>query len=308
MMRLLNMSESPLKYHEGEIAVQKRAGAFDPADLDGNGLGTELDARAATFLAQQLWVIVAGLDSAGRVWTSPLYGPAGFLQVNDAKTLAVHASLPVDDPSHDSFQRSNEIGLLVLDPRTRRRMRINGRAEPRRDGTLLVTTREVFGNCPKYIQRREITGAIAAEENEAIEAPALTTADREQITGADTFFIGSLHTEAGLDCSHRGGNPGFVRVLSERKLAFPDYSGNNMFQTLGNLSLDSRAGLLFLDFETGRTLQLTGSATILWDAAALREWPGAHRVVEFEIVKDIARERALPLRWRLIDYSPANPH
>ena len=295
------MSDSPLKYHEGEIAVQKRAGAFDPADLNGSGLGSEFDSRVADFLAQQLWVLVAGLDRAGRVWTSPLCGPAGFLRVNDAKTLAVHASLPVGDPLHDSFQRSNVIGLLALDPRTRRRIRINGQAEPMSDGTLLVRTREVFGNCPKYIQRREIIGARAVEENDAIEARALTTADREQIARADTFFIGSLHAEAGLDCSHRGGNPGFVHVVSERKLAFPDYSGNNMFQTLGNLSLDSRAGLLFLDFETGRTLQLTGSATIVWDPALVREWPGAHRLVEFEILEVMLRENAFPLRWRLID-------
>jgi predicted pyridoxine 5'-phosphate oxidase superfamily flavin-nucleotide-binding protein len=301
------MNNPALKYHPGEIAVQKRAGTFDPADLDGNGLGSELDQRAATFLAHQLWIIVAGLDGGGRVWTSVLYGPAGFLQVNDAKTLAVQASFPVDDPLRDTFQASNEIGLLVLDPRTRRRIRINGRAEPMSDGRLLVRTREVFGNCPKYIQRREVTGVVPIEQREAIRASALTASDREQIIRADTFFIGSLHTEAGLDGSHRGGNPGFVRVVSERKLAFPDYSGNNMFQTLGNLSLDSRAGLLFLDFETGRALQLTGSATILWDAALLREWPGAHRLIEFEIVQLVRHERAVPLRWRLIDYSPFNP-
>ena len=60
------MSDFPLKYHPGEIAVQKRAGNFDPADLNDNGLGTELDARTANFLAQQLWVVVAALDSAGR--------------------------------------------------------------------------------------------------------------------------------------------------------------------------------------------------------------------------------------------------
>jgi hypothetical protein len=124
---------------------------------------------------------------------------------------------------------------------------------------------------------------------------------------ADTFFIGSLHAEAGVDCSHRGGNPGFVRVLDERRLAFPDYSGNNMFQTLGNLSVDPRAGLLFLNFETGDTLQLTGTTDIIWDQARLRDWPGAQRLIEFEVSKTIEARGASPMRWRLMDYAASNP-
>ena len=296
-----------LKYHEGEIAVQKQAGAFDAADLEGNGLNSTFDSRATVFLARQPWAVIAALDRDGRVWTSLLHGPTGFLQVDNVNTLTVHASLPPGDPLGESFQHESEIGMLILDPRTRRRMRINGRADRIGEGTLRVKTREVFGNCPKYIQRREIVGAGSGEASAAVSTSTLKAAHREQITRADTLFIGSMHAEAGIDCSHRGGNPGFVHVLDERRLAFPDYSGNNMFQTLGNLSLDSRAGMLFLDFETSDTLQLTGTATIIWESARLRDWPGAHRLVEFEVGQVIARESTFPLRWRLIDYSPFNP-
>src|SRR6266487_5838449 len=95
-------------------------------------------------------------------------------------------------------------------------------------------------------------------------------AHRQWIERADTFFIGSVHEQAGMDCSHRGGNPGFVRVKDELRVVFADYSGNNMFQTLGNLSLDSRAALIFLDFETGGTLQASGRAKIIWDEAFAR--------------------------------------
>lgn len=296
-----------LKYHEGEIAVQKRAGMFDPADLDGNGLGSTFDSRAAAFLGLQPWAVLAALDRDGRVWTSLLHGPAGFLQVEDASTLTVHAALAPGDPLAGSFEHENEVGMLVLDPRARRRMRINGRAQQSGKGTLLVKTREVYANCPKYIQRREVLGATADVRHEAVSASALTAAQLDQIGRADTFFIGSMHAHAGVDCSHRGGNPGFMRVLDGRRLAFPDYSGNNMFQTLGNLSLDPRAGLLFLDFDTGDALQLTGTAAIVWDAARLRDWPGAQRLVEFEVGKIVARESASPLRWRLMDYSTLNP-
>jgi predicted pyridoxine 5'-phosphate oxidase superfamily flavin-nucleotide-binding protein len=116
-----------------------------------------------------------------------------------------------------------------------------------------------------------------------------------------------MHAEAGLDCSHRGGNPGFVRATGPDTITFPDYAGNNMFQTLGNLELDSRAGLLFIDFETGSTLQLTGRATVHWDKERLTSWPGAQRVIEFQLERIQETAQALPLRWRLLDYSPFNP-
>ncbi|MCH8978716.1 MAG: pyridoxamine 5'-phosphate oxidase family protein, partial [Armatimonadetes bacterium] len=83
----------------------------------------------------------------------------------------------------------------------------------------------------------------------------------------------------GMDASHRGGDRGFVRVDSETRLMFPDYAGNNHFNTIGNLILDPRAGLLFMDFATGSLLQLTGRATIDWDSDAVACIPGARRLV-----------------------------
>jgi predicted pyridoxine 5'-phosphate oxidase superfamily flavin-nucleotide-binding protein len=298
---------TPLKYHEGEIAVQKRADAFDPAELETNGLGVTFDSRSSPFVAEQTWAVIAALDGRGRIWTSVLHGPAGFLRVHDEKTLNVQASLPADDPLAQSFQNETEIGMLVLDPRIRRRLRINGRARSTERGALIVTTREVYNNCPKYIQRREVVDVVPTKPAEAMVTPSLEAEHRYRIARADTFFIGTIHAEAGVDCSHRGGNPGFVLARGGRHVIFPDYSGNNMFQTLGNLSLDSRAGLMFLDFETGDVLQLTGTATAIWDVERLRDWPGALRLIEFEVAEVIARRRALPLRWRFIDYSPANP-
>lgn len=298
---------APLYYHPGEIAVQQRAGAFEPADLQGNGLGTQFDDRAARFLAQQPWAILAARDPAGALWVSLLHGPPGFLKVEDPATLAIHASLSAADPLGDAFKEEAGIGLLVLDPQTRRRMRLNGwgRSEP--GDILRVRAREVYGNCPKYIQRR----ALAGDANLPAEIPTigsrLSSAQREWIGRSDTFFIGTRHAEAGVDCSHRGGQPGFVRAVDDQRIIFPDYAGNNMFQTLGNLTLCPQAGLLFLDFESGHVLQLSGKATVVWDAERLAAWPGAQRLIEFTVDAVQETPHASPLRWRLLDYSPFNP-
>src|SRR5947207_10445474 len=274
---------APLYYHPGEIAVQQRAGAFEPADLQGNGLGTLFDDRAARFLAQQPWAILAAQDPAGALWVSLLHGPQGFLKVEAPGTLAIQASLPAGDPLVDAFKEEAGIGLLVLDPQTRRRMRVNGwgRSEP--GDVLRVRPREVYGNCPKYIQRRALAGDGTSPPEPPVTGSRLSAAQREWIGRSDTFFIGTRHAEAGADCSHRGGQPGFVRAVDDQRVLFPDYAGNNMFQTLGNLALSPQAGLLFVDFESGHLLQLTGNATVLWDAERLAAWPGAQRLLEFTV-------------------------
>jgi len=296
----------PLKYHAGEIAVQQRANAFDPADLDGNGLGSTFDPRVDAFLRSQRWAIISGLDSEGKVWVSCIWGSPGFMNVETERSLAIRASLPATDPLVRSFREGEEIGILALDPARRRRMRINGRA--RWEGEILrVSPSEVYGNCPKYIQRRELLAGDQPLAPQVASGSVLSADQREWIQKADTFFIGSINVEAGLDCSHRGGNPGFVQATGPNQIAFPDYAGNNMFQTLGNFELDPRAGLLFIDFESGATLQMTGKAVVSWDEARLARWPGAQSLIEFHVERVQETTRALPLRWRLLDYSPFNP-
>jgi ferredoxin-NADP reductase len=100
-----------------------------------------------------------------------------------------------------------------------------------------------------------------------------------------------------MDASHRGGDPGFVRVESETRISFPDYAGNNHFNTIGNLVLDPRVGLLFVDFSTGGMLQLTGRAEITWEGPTLEHLPGARRLVQIEIEEIVDLSAALPLRW-----------
>src|SRR5262249_32200442 len=149
---------------------------------------------------------------------------------------------------------------------TRRRMRLNGRAEVREEGGFYIHAEQVYANCPKYIQARgwELAG-VKQRRGEVRRSEVLDAEQKRLIEKADTFFIASRHPEKGADASHRGGNPGFVRVLDEKRLVWPDYSGNNMFQTLGNIVENPNAGLLFIDFHNGDVLQLSGKAEVIWD-------------------------------------------
>ena len=138
-------------------------------------------------------------------------------------------------------------------------------------------------------------------------ASEFSPADRDQILRADTFFIATEHPDAGADASHKGGNPGFVKVLDDRRIAFPDYNGNHMFNTLGNLAINPNAGLLFIDFDSGRTLQLTGRASIDWNPERAREFAGAKRVVDFEVAEIVTNESGFPLMVKFRQYSRFNP-
>ena len=200
----------------------------------------------------------------------------------------------------------------MIDLETRERMRLNGPAVVGPDGEIVVHAREVYFNCPKYIQKREVTGAGAAGTGRAgaagvTRADVLTPEQRAWIATADTFFIASAVPGGGADASHRGGNPGFVRVRDAATLEWPDYSGNTMFNTLGNITVNPNAGLLFLDFESGDTLQLTGQAAVVWEPERAAKYPGAERMVEFHVEQAVQIAHAVPLRFRFLQYSRFNP-
>jgi predicted pyridoxine 5'-phosphate oxidase superfamily flavin-nucleotide-binding protein len=238
-----------------------------------------------------------------------LAGEPGFVEALDARTVRLAAAPLPSDPLAAVLPGPVPAGLLVIDLTTRRRLRLNGSLERHADGTLVLRTAEVFWNCPKYIQQR-VPDAAVSGTREPI-APgggaALGAAQQRWIARADTFFITTAHAERGVDASHRGGRPGFVQVVDAHTLVWPEYAGNGMFQTLGNLAVDPRCGLLLVDFVTGVTLQLSGRARIVWDEERAARVAGAERLVELRI--DRVREAPGPdaLRWRLLGPSPFNP-
>jgi predicted pyridoxine 5'-phosphate oxidase superfamily flavin-nucleotide-binding protein len=295
-------------FHEGERAVQERAGVAAIADRVAGSIHTEIPPRAQAFLLEQPFAVVASRDAAGRVWASIMHGAPGFLSAPSEKAIAISAAPIAGDPLSANLMLGAPLGALVIDLATRRRMRVNGRVE-RAGAPIRIAVDEVVANCPKYIQRRDPAtgGALASPTPLASAADVLTIAQQVRLARADTFFIASGHGQAGLDASHRGGAPGFVKVLDEQHIAWPDYAGNSMFQTLGNLASDPRAGLLFADFATGDLLQLTGRARVDWNPARAARAAGAERVVDFEI--DAVRETsgALPLCAHAVEPSPFNP-
>jgi len=298
-------------YHAGELAVQQRLGVRIEADRLSPMLDRpELTGGVGRFLAQRTLAVVTARDEAGTLWTSPLTGAPGFLEVLDASTLRILGAPGAGDPLHD-LPAGQALGLVAIEPGKGRRFRVNGRLTQAKPGALTVEVDQAYGNCPQYIQRRELrhdSGVLSTPMRQRPgPARVLTRRDLDQVEVADTFFLGTTHPTSGNDASHRGGRPGFVRTEDERTLWWPDYPGNNMFNSLGNLAADPTASLLFLDFRTGRSLQLSGRAEL--ELVARGSWGddgGTGRVVRF--TTDLATVGPpLPLRADLVTAYPRNP-
>ena len=178
-----------------------------------------------------------------------------------------------EDPLAETLAGSADVGTLLIDPATRRRMRLNGRARPDGAGGIEIAAREVYANCPKYIHPRIVRLPEAAGAPSVARGDRLSPEQAAWVSTTDTLFLATRHATAGADVSHRGGEPGFVRVPDPARVLIPDYSGNMMFNTLGNLAADPRAGLLLVDFDSGRTLQVTGTARIHWDRETVAGFP-----------------------------------
>jgi hypothetical protein len=292
-------------YHEGERSVQQRAGVRAQAERLGRIIESEIPDRGRALLADQPFVVAGWRDPDDRVWASWLTGESGLLQV-DPHRLHVQAD-PVDgDPLADHMRDEMWMALLVIDLDSRQRLRVNGTLQTA-DSGFVVEPREVYPNCPKYIQRRLLSAVADPAPERPQHTAALTGEQQAWIADADTFFIASLHPETGADVSHRGGDPGFITVESDRRLWWPDYPGNNMFNTLGNVVAHPPAGLLFVDFDGGTVLQLTGTGRVVWEDDRLTALNQAERLVEFEISAVREIPGANPLRWDLDAYSPFNP-
>ncbi len=295
-----------MNYHSGELTVQKRVGVEILAERVGRGIHMTMPYIAQEFLTAQSFAIASSVDKQSRVWASILTGETGFLQIIDDQTIQINLQPAQHEHMLSHLETNPHLGLLVIDLATRQRMRVNGTVVQTPTGLMLVIE-QVYSNCQKYIQRRALSTRESGKA-EIKQMNGLSDDHQAWIQQADTMFIASYHANGGADASHRGGNPGFVHVLSSQKIEFPDYAGNMMFNTLGNIAENPQTGLLFINFSQGHILQLTGKASIIWDnAARMANFPKAERLVEFEVEEVREVRNILPMSFSLEEFSPHNP-
>lgn len=275
--------DDPTPFHAGEHAAQRLAGVPTPRAL---GIRPFMPDQHREFFELLPCVLLAARDGEGWPVPTMLAGLPGFVASPDPTTLRVTTSDP-HDPVLALLKPGAGFGLLGIDLSNRRRNRANGHVVAADGRVLTLAVEQSFGNCPKYINLRDATWHDGAAPSLPAPFAGLDDAARSMIGAADTFFIAS-GSEHGLDISHRGGPGGFVRI-DGGTLVVPDYPGNRFFNTFGNLLLDPRASLLFVDFERGDTLVLRGRAGI--------DWTSADRVWRFEVENGWRRRGALPLRW-----------
>ncbi len=300
-------------YHEGELLVQQRLGVADEGRRSGRAISDTIVRGALKFVNQQPMAILGSLGQELDVWASMLFGQPGLMTALDERTIQFDTTQIVAnaaDPFWVNIEKQPKVGMLVIELATRRRLRVNGRITRSGAEQLRLDVEESYPNCPKYIQRRHITDTIFDSRTSGTTRQGRTLEDgqRRLIVGADTFFVASAHPAHGVDASHRGGNPGFITVLDERRIRIPDYVGNSMFNTLGNFTVNPHAGLVFLDFERPRTLQLIGRPEILWDLDdPTNETGGTRRYWDLEIDRWLETDLPHQLQWEFLDYSPKNP-
>ncbi len=301
--------ESP--FHAGELAIQARLGIDAKIDRQGRqAVRAYLPEQHRAFFAQLPFILLGAADASGQPWATVLTGQPGFVFAPDATHLTIGAAAGAADPLAGALGPGADIGLLGIDLPTRRRNRLNGTVSDADASGLTVAVGQSFGNCPQYIQTRDARFVAAPGAGPVSRSDSLSAADRGLIAAADTFFIASANPRAdagaakGADVSHRGGRPGFVRIDDARTLTTPDFVGNFLFNTIGNLTLDARAGLLFIDWATGDLLHLAGDAEVIWDGAEVRAFAGAERLLRVRLRAVVRRPGALPLRFAAPGFSP----
>jgi uncharacterized protein len=299
------------RFHEGELEVQRLAGEAERAAQTGRALGTRIPSVARRFLEAQSTFAVAWQAPDGDLWCAFRVAAAGFAEsIEEGAGLKLELfpdrAPPLQSPPL-AVQAGDRLGLLFIDLAARHRLRVNGRVRSFAGSGLVLDVAEAFPNCLKYIQAREqLVEPVAADGGDR-EAGSGSPADLARwLERADTAFVATGHPGGHLDCSHRGGKPGFIG-LEGSDLSIPDYPGNSMFATLGNLAVDPRAGLCLVDFEEGRLLHLTGEVRLeLRRQADLAATGGTGRWWTFTPRRWVAG--TLPGGgWRLLARSPYSP-
>jgi ferredoxin-NADP reductase/predicted pyridoxine 5'-phosphate oxidase superfamily flavin-nucleotide-binding protein len=306
-------AETVSPWHRGERELQQSVGVAERMEVFGRQVIRDfMPEQHRTFYRQLPFLVIAAVDAAGDPWATLVEARAGLAKSTDSRHLQINALPGRGDPARDALMPGDAIGVLGIDLQTRRRNRVNGKVVARDNGRLTLQVEQAFGNCPQYIQARNFTFSADPAEPFVACTELLWKLDAEAnalIRAADTFFVASYVDPEGdasrrqIDASHRGGKAGFVRI-DEDVLTIPDFAGNLFFNTLGNLQVNPRAGLVFIDFANGDLLQLTGRTELVLAGDEVSGFQGAERLWRLHVDKGVRRRSVLKLRWRLDEISP----
>lgn len=326
-------------FHDGERAAQARVGLAEKLEPIGQRIIRPYLPDEHRELFEKLpYLVVGAVDASGQPYATVIAGTGtdtgigaepgqggGFVRTPDDRTLQIGALPRRGDPVRAILEERRPglpIGVLGIELSTRRRNRANGEVLAVAEDGFTVGVRQSFGNCPKYIQVRRVAERLPRPAGELAPARVLSQdlppPAAALVRSADTFFLASTtplplrDAAAGADVSHRGGPPGFVAIERDADsgaavLVIPDYSGNFLFNTLGNLALEPRCGLVFPDFQTGALLSLTGLAEVSWDDPRIASLPGAQRLLIVRVTSALWLPDALPWRFGAAEPSPYLP-
>ena len=335
--------EKDLGFHAGERAFHSRVGVSHPFDMD-ELAEPVMPMEHSIFFARLLYFAIATLDSQGYPIVTLLTRPVmanevkeGFITALGPQQLTMTATPAAADPFVSALLNDSPTYFagVGIDFTNRRRNKVAGKLkeshveafnfDPARSFIdISLHTTESLGNCPKYITVRKLKPLSRTPTHVPTEAGKLDAQCRAVINRASTIYIATRHlnddddTAHDMGVNHRGGTPGFVRVLDEPTnadgsggvsyLILPDFSGNRLYQSLGNIESDQLAGVIFIDFTTGDTLQVSGAAENVVGEAADAIMPRVNVItkVKCENVTLIRGAVGLQLEGEE-EFSPYNP-
>jgi ferredoxin-NADP reductase/predicted pyridoxine 5'-phosphate oxidase superfamily flavin-nucleotide-binding protein len=300
-------------WHAGERQLQESVGVADQMEIFGRKVVRDyMPDQHRLFYNQLPYLVLGAVDEEGMPWATLVEGPPGFIHSPDPRVLQLDRLPAEGDPVKAALKQGAAVGLLGIDLKTRRRNRMNGNISTASPGGFAVSVVHAFGNCPQYIQLRGVEPVSLGHSSSNVVAEHLNELDvaaRATISKADTFFLSSYvdldgdSSRRSVDVSHRGGNPGFVRIEGN-VLTIPDFAGNLHFNTLGNFLLNPRAGLVFIDFESGDVLQVSGHTEIMLEGPEIAAFQGAERLWKLTVERVVRRHAVLALRWQFEGFSP----
>ncbi len=167
--------------------------------------------------------------------------------------------------------------------------------------------RPMYNDGARRLQAHFDSRAIADRLEQVTMHTEVTETDRAFIESRAMFFLATADADGWPDVSYKGGLPGFLRVLDPRTLAWADYDGNGMFRSLGNVIVNPRVQLLFVDFERPRRMRVSGTARVHTEHPRLAEWPGGQALVEVTVERIFPNCPRYVHRMQLVDHSPFAP-